>query len=187
MTTNPEPKAALSKRYPLSSVVIYNASTVLHYLIGTIGIMVGFAFSPTVALIFGIAYLIFAFAEMYIVMPFKVCPNCVYYQMADSLCISGLNLVSKKFAKQGHLKDFPVRAEGLFCFNNMYLAALGIPILAIGAALFLNYSLLLLVLFLTLIGLLVYRFFIIFPKIACLHCHAKYQCPQAGSMGVRER
>lgn len=187
MVSSQKPKTALFKRYPLSSVVIYNTSTVLHYLIGTIGIIVGFAFSLKAALIFGLSYLIFAFVEMYIVMPFTVCPNCIYYRMADSLCISGLNVVSKKFAKPGYLKDFPKRAEGPFCFNNMYLATLGIPILAIGVALFTNFSLLLLVLFLSLLLLLVYRFFIIFPKIACLHCHAKYQCPQADSMGVRDR
>jgi hypothetical protein len=34
--------------------------------------------------------------------------------------------------------------------------------------------------------LLLFRFFIIFPKIACIHCYAKYICPQAGQMGVRE-
>jgi hypothetical protein len=41
--------------------------------------------------------------------------------------------------------------------------------------------------FLALVALLLFRFFVIFPKIACLHCAAKYQCPQAGKMGVRER
>jgi hypothetical protein len=34
--------------------------------------------------------------------------------------------------------------------------------------------------------LLLFRFFVIFPKIACLHCRAKAVCPQAGAMGVRQ-
>ena len=29
------------------------------------------------------------------------------------------------------------------------------------------------------------RFFVIFPKIACIHYSAKLQCPQAEAMGVR--
>jgi len=52
-------------------------------------------------------------------------------------------------------------------------------------ALAINFSYLLLALFLAVLGLLIFRFFVIFPKIACLHCHAKFKCPQAGAMGVR--
>jgi hypothetical protein len=39
--------------------------------------------------------------------------------------------------------------------------------------------------FVVLVGLLLFRFFVIFPKLACLHCAAKFKCPQAGQMGVR--
>jgi hypothetical protein len=124
---------------------------------------------------------------MYIIMPLTVCPNCVYYKLDNSLCISGLNVVSKKIAKEGNPNNFVKRAEGLLCFNNMYIATLIIPMIAIIPALVMNFSILLLVIFLTLIALLVFRFFVIFTKIACLHCRAKYICPQAGQMGVRER
>ena len=123
---------------------------------------------------------------MYIIMPLTVCPNCVYYKIENALCISGLNVVSKKIAKEGNPKDFSRRAEGLLCFNNMYIAALIIPIISAVPALIVNYSISLLGIFLTLIALLIFRFFVIFPKIACLHCRAKYKCPQAGQMGVRE-
>jgi hypothetical protein len=68
----------------------------------------------------------------------------------------------------------------------MYIAALIIPIIAAVPALIVNFSIPLLVIFLALIALLVFRFFVIFTKIACLHCRAKYKCPQAGQMGVRE-
>jgi hypothetical protein len=51
-------------------------------------------------------------------------------------------------------------------------------------ALFLNFSITLLLIFLGVVGLLLFRFFIIFPRIACLHCSAKHRCPQAAAMGV---
>jgi hypothetical protein len=123
---------------------------------------------------------------MYVFMPLTVCPNCVYHRAKDSLCISGLNLLSKKIAMDGDLKDFPERAEGLLCPNNLYVASLVVPILAILPALFLNFSAALLLLFLGIVGLLLFRFFIIFPRIACLHCSAKFHCPQAAAMGVRD-
>jgi hypothetical protein len=52
-------------------------------------------------------------------------------------------------------------------------------------ALILNFSFLLLAIFLAVVGLLLFRFFVVFPKIACVHCSAKYKCPQAEAMGVR--
>lgn len=186
MLSEARPKAKLYTRYPLSSIMIYNGSTVIHYLLGGIGIIIGYNFSSWAGSISGALYLAFSFIEMYIIMPLTVCPNCVYYKIENSLCISGLNVVSKKIAKEGNPKNFAKRAEGILCFNNMYLAALIIPIIAIVPALIVNFSLPLLIIFLTLIALFVFRFFVLFTKIACLHCRAKYICPQAGQMGVRE-
>lgn len=186
MSSETESKAKLHTRYPLSSIMIYNGSTVAHYLLGGIGIIIGYNFSSWAGYLFGTLYLVFSFVEMYIVMPLTVCRNCVYYNIENSLCISGLNVVSKKIAKEGNLKNFDKRAEGLLCFNNMYMAALIIPIITIVPALILNFSIPLLVILLALIALLIFRFFVIFTKIACLHCRAKYICPQAGQMGVRE-
>ena len=119
-------------------------------------------------------------------MPLTVCPNCVYYKIEGALCISGLNVVSKRIAKEGKPEDFAKRAEGLFCFNNMYIATLMIPIIAAIPALGMNCFVPLLIIFISLISLLAFRFFVIFTKIACLHCRAKYKCPQAGQMGVHE-
>jgi hypothetical protein len=185
MQSNQIARAKLYVRYPLSSVLVYNGSTILHFLLGGIGIALGYSFSPWAGYTFGILYFVLSFAEMYVFMPLTVCPNCVYYRAKDSRCISGLNLLSKKIAKEGNPKDFPKRAVGLFCPNNLYLASLIVPMLAILPALFLNFSVILLITFLGLVGLLLFRFFIIFPKIACLHCSAKHQCPQAAAMGVR--
>jgi hypothetical protein len=174
-------RPVLYTRYPVMSVIIYNAITLLHFLLGGAGLMLGYPHWWGYFL--GAAYLVFAFTEMYYLMPLKVCPNCPYYRLKDSLCISGLNLVSRKIAGEGNIKAFSNRAKGLVCPNNLYIASLGIPILAIIPALALNFSWLELIVLLLLVGLLVFRFFVIFPKIACVHCRAQNVCPQAQSMG----
>lgn len=186
MVSSKRSKAQLHTRYPWSSVIIYNGTTIAHYILGGIGIMIGFSFSPWAGYVFGSLYLVFAFMEMYVIMPLTVCPSCAYYRLDNSLCVSGLNIVSRQVANKRDQKAFVKRAEGPFCFNNMYIAALVIPIIAIIAALIVEFSIPLLVILLSLVILLLFWFFVIFPKIACLHCAAKYQCPQAKSMGVRE-
>ncbi len=178
-------KAKLFSRYPLSSILIYNISTILHFLMGGAGIAVAYSFTGTPGFYSGLIYIVLAFADMYIYMPLVVCPNCVYYQADGSLCISALNVLSRKIAAKGALNNFSKRAEGLFCPNNFYMASLIIPILAILPALFMHYSHVLLIIFILITGLMVFRIFVIFPKIACLHCTAKFKCPQAESMGVR--
>jgi hypothetical protein len=178
-------KAKLYTRYPLSSILIYNGSTVLHFLLGGIGIALGYSFSSWAGYTFGAVYIVLAFAEMYVLMPLKVCPNCVYYKAQDSLCISGMNVISKRIAQAGDPKNLARRAEGLLCPNNLYMASLIVPIIAIIPALIVNFSIALLGTFAVLVGLLLFRFFVIFPKLACLHCAAKFKCPQAGQMGVR--
>lgn len=187
MESEKNTKAKLYSRYPWLSVFIYNGSTILHFLLGGAGVILGYSFSPWTGYTFGILYLVFSFVEMYGVMPIAVCPNCVYYRGKDWLCISGLNVISKKMAKEGDLKDFQRRAQGPFCPNNLYLASLIVPIVAMIPALIVNFSVVLFIIFLAVMGLLLFRFFIIFPKIACLHCRAKYECPQAEAMGVRNR
>ncbi len=182
--TEKKQKATLYTRYPLSSILIYNGTTILHFLLSGIGIIVGY--KSLISYLFGVLYLAFAFIEMYVMMPLTVCPNCAYYRLEDSLCISGLNVVSKRIAKKGDPKDFAKRGEGLLCNNNLYMVALIAPILAMIPALIMNFSVLLLILFLAVVGLLLFRFFVIFSKIACIHCYAKFKCPQAGQMGVRD-
>jgi len=174
-------KPDLYTKYPISSVIIYNGTTAAHYVLGGIGIILGYG--SWIGYSLGSLYLALSFLEMYIHMPMKVCCNCVYYRLDNSLCISGLNLVSRKMAKEGSVKDFSNRAKGPFCPNNLYIASLAFPILAVILALVLNFSLPVLAILLTLVGLLLFRFFVIFPKIACVHCRAQNICPQAQSMG----
>jgi hypothetical protein len=150
-------------------------------LLGGIGVFLGY--NSWIGYLFGSLYLAFSFAEMYIHMPLKVCPNCVYYKLDNSLCISGMNIISRKIAKEGNIKNFPNRAKGVFSPNNLYIASLIIPIIAIIPALILNFSIPVLVILLVVLGLLLFRFFVIFTKIACVHCRAKNICPQAQKMG----
>jgi hypothetical protein len=187
MSSKEGAKAEIYTRYPLSSLLIYNVVTILHFLLGGIGIILGYSFSSWPAYIFGSAYLVFAFVQMYVIMPLTVCPNCEYYRLENSLCPSGLNVMSRQIAKEGHPEDFPKRAQGLFCHNNLYMAALFIPVIAMIPALILNFSFLLLAIFLVVVGLLLFRFFVIFGRVACLHCSAKYECPNAERSGVRAR
>ena len=181
----PTNKVQVYSRYPLSSILIYNGTTIAHYLLGGIGIILGY--NSLVGYILGSLYLVFSFSEMYVHMPLKVCPNCVYYKLDNSICISGLNVVSRKVAKEGNVKNFPSRAEGLFCPNNLYIASLVLPIIAMIPALILNFSFSVLVILLIVVGLLLFRFFVVFARVACLHCRAKNVCPQAEAMGVRNR
>jgi hypothetical protein len=181
------PKAKLYRRYPLANILIYNGSTVLHFVLGGVGIILGYGLWKDLAYLGGILYLVFAFGEMYVLMPLVVCPNCVYYRLEEGVCISGLNVVSRKVARAGIIEDFARRAEGVLSPNNLYVASLLLPVAVIVPALIINFSWGLLGIWMIIIALLIFRFFVIFPKLACIHCQAKYKCPQAGKMGVRDQ
>ncbi len=168
--------------YPLSNVIIYNITTLIHFLLGAGGIIIGYR--SWTGYVFGTLYLLFAFTQMYVLMPLSVCPNCVYYKMDNSRCTTGLNLVSKKIALEGNVKDFPDRAKGLLCHNNLYMAALFLPIIAMIPALIMDFSFIVLAILIAVIGLLLFRFLVIFQRIACVHCAAKKECPNAQSMGL---
>ena len=182
MTSKSVAKPELYSVYPVTSLLIYNGVTVLHYLAGGLGLVLGYG--ALVGGLLGAAYLFFAFGQMYIWMPLKVCPNCVYYHLEGSRCISGLNLVARKMAGPGVVKNFASRAEGLLCPNNLYLASFILPLVLILPALVLSFGLLLLGIWLTLVGLLLVRMFVIFRKVACAHCRAKNICPNAQAMGL---
>jgi hypothetical protein len=171
----------------LASILLYHGTTVLHFLLGAAGLRVGYAFSGWIGHSLSFFYLAFAFSSMYLLLPLKVCPHCAYYRLKNSRCISALNLLSRKMVKEGKLEDFPKRSLGWACPNNLYLASLVFPIVAMVPVLIIQPSTLVWVIFASLISLLAFRFLIIFPVLACLHCCAKYMCPQAKSMGVRDR
>jgi hypothetical protein len=167
----------------LSSIALYEGITIAHFVLGGIGIMRGYGFS-WLGYFFGALYLAFAFVQMYVIMPRRVCPNCVYYGMKNAVCVSGLNLLSRRVARKGKLKDFASRGRGPFCHNNLYMAALIMPVAAIVPALVLNFSPGLLAILIVLVALLLVRIFVVFKKVACVHCAAKKECPNAKAMGL---
>ena len=74
MKSKKKKKAKLYTRYPLSSILIYNGSTILHFLLGGFGIILGYNFSSWAGYTFGCLYLVFAFLEMYVLMPLSALP-----------------------------------------------------------------------------------------------------------------
>jgi len=178
-------KVKVFARYPISSVFIYNITTIFHYLLGGLGIIFGYNFLR-IGYPAGIVYIVFAFVQMYVLMPLLVCPHCVYFRMDKGLCVSGMNIFSRKITGPGNLEDFPNRAKGILSHNKLYMAAKIFPILAMIPALIINFSFVLLVVFLAVLGLMVFRIFVLFPKVACIHCAAKKNCPNAQSMGLSD-
>ena len=175
----------LYSRYPKWSVAFYDGSTVSHYGLGAAGIYLAYGLGWP-AYLFGSLYLVFALIQMYVLMPLMVCPNCVYYRLEGSLCPSGMNVVSRRFARQGNLERFGDRARGVLCHNNLYMAALFIPVVAIIPGLVISFSVVALVMLLGVVALLVFRMLVLFPKVSCLHCRAKRACPNAQSMGLAD-
>lgn len=179
-------KAALYIRYPWSSILVYNGVTFLHFLLGGVGIVYGYNAS-SLAYGLGILYLLLAFGQMYLIMPLRVCPNCVYSRLENARCTSGLNLIARRITKPGDPARFSARASGLLCHNNLYLASLIVPVVVLLPALVANFTALLLAMWAAVVGLLMFRFFVIFSMMACLHCKAKFDCPNAEFSGVREK
>jgi hypothetical protein len=173
----------LYKSYPRSSVALYNLNTGAHFALGGLGLVLGYGWSAY-AWMAGIIYLVVAFGQMYIMMPMVVCPNCVYYKDKFGTCVSGMNKVSRRIAKEGDPKDFPKRAGGPLSHNKFYMGSLIFPIFAILPALYLNFSLEILLIWAAVLGLMLFRVFVVFKKVACVHCMAKKRCPNAQAMGL---
>ena len=108
----------------------------------------------------------------------------MYYRLEDGTCVSGLNRVSRRIAHEGDLNDFAKRAGGPLSHNKFYMGSLIFPLVAIPPALFLNFSLLLLGIWLAVLALMLFRFFVVFKRVACVRCMAKGRCPNARAMGL---
>jgi len=172
----------LYTRYPVWSVALYDGLTSGHFLLG--GVALFFAYPLPIGLPLSVAYVLFAFVEMFVLMPLVVCPSCVYYRLEGSLCISGMNRWSRRIARPRDASRFGERAIGLLCANNLYLTALAFPIVAVIPGLAVSFSWWVLAALLALIALLVFRFLVVFTHVACVHCRAKNVCPNARSMGL---
>jgi hypothetical protein len=176
--------SATYTRYPTWAVALYDGLTVLHFLLG--GLVLWIAYPRPFGFVLGLGYTVFAFFEMFVLMPLTVCPACVYYRIEGSLCVSGLNRWSRLIAAQRDSSRFRERAKGVFCSNNLYLVALGFPIVAAIPGAVLPFDPVALAIVLALAALLAFRFFVVFPRVACVHCRAKHVCPNARSMGLAD-
>ena len=181
----PLAKFELYSRYSEWSVALYDATTVGHYGLGAAGIYLAYGLGWPADL-FGSLYLAFALAQMYVLMPLMVCPNCVYCRLEGLPCPSGMDVVSRRFARQGDLERFGDCSKGVFCHNNLYMAALFIPVPAIIPRLVIAFSVAALAMLLGVVALLAFRMFVLFPKISCRHCRAKRNCSNAQSMGIAD-
>ena len=180
-------KVKLYNRYPISSILVYNGTTLFHFLIGGLILSYSSRFFGVFGTVLGLLYISVSLFEMYILIPLQVCRNCVYFKLENGLCISGLNVLAQRIATEGSSSNFAERAKGLFCPNNLYIVSLVIPILCGIPILITAFSSTLLILEISLFILLATRFLYIIPRIACVHCLSKFICPQAGKMGVREK
>ena len=176
--------AAVYRVYPLSSVVLYNGVTLLHFGLATAGLAVAYSAWPLLGWTLAGVYLAFALGQMYVMMPLVVCPGCAYRAMDGARCVSALNLVSRRLAKARPPDEFGGRAEGVLCHNNLYMAALIAPLAMILPGVILNFSILGLGMLLVVAALLAFRYFVVFKRTACPHCAAKGRCPNAKSMGI---
>jgi hypothetical protein len=171
--------------YPLSSILTYNGVTVAHFLLASYGLYLGYG-QGMIGTVIALVYGVFAFGQMYVIMPLRVCPNCSYFRLKDGRCVSALNLLSRRIAKPGNPQHFARRAKGILCHNNLYMAALILPVPLLVIGLILDFSLALLLIAAAVTGLLLVRFFVLFPKVACGHCAARQKCPNAAMMGLSE-
>lgn len=176
--------AKVYARYPLANIAIYNGITFAHYGLSVAGIVLGYARWPALGWTTGLVYLVFAFGQMYILMPLTVCPSCVYRRLEGARCVSAMNLVSARMTPLADEGDFGRRAEGALCHNHLYMASLVAPLVIIPPALVLAFSWTVLALFLAVAALLALRLFVVFPRVACGVCVAKGHCPNAKAMGI---
>ena len=129
LTRDPAAGASVYRIYPLASVLLYNGVTLAHFGLGMVGILVGFRTWPMLAWILAVAYLLFALTQIYVVMPLKVCPACAYRRMEGARCVSALNVISARLTAPRDPDRFSQRARGPLCHNNLYMAALVVPLL----------------------------------------------------------
>jgi hypothetical protein len=170
--------------YPLANIAVYNGVTLAHYGLGASGLLLGYARWPMLSWTAGMVYLVFALGQMYVLMPLMVCPSCAYRRIDGARCISAMNLVSARIAPLADPDDFPKRARGALCHNNLYMASLIAPLVLLLPALVIAFSWALLTIFLALLAIFALRLFVVFPYVACGHCAAKGRCPNAKAMGI---
>ena len=106
-----------------------NGLTVVHYLVGGAAILAAYRDYPIVGWPLGMAYLVFAMVQLYVLMPQVVCPGCVYRTIRDGRCPSGLNLISARLAPPAaSAVEFGQRTHGALCQSSLCLWSWLLPV-----------------------------------------------------------
>jgi hypothetical protein len=180
-TGQDEPGAAEARafrRYPLWRVLCLNGLTVLDYVVGCAAILLAYRSYPIVGLPVGLAYLVFAVVQLYVLMPLVVCPGCVYRTVVNGRCPSGLNLISARLCPPSpNALEFRERAHGALCQNSLCLWSLVLPVPLALPGVILSFSWLAVVLTATVAVLAVLRLSKVGRRAVCAHCLARRWCP----------
>lgn len=175
----PQPQAArLRRRFPLWQVGALNGLTIAQYLVGCAAIVLAYRRFPIVGLPVGLAYLVYAVTQRYVLMPLTVCPGCVYRAVRDGRCPSGLNVVSALLCERpATAGEFQQRNRGALCSSRLAQASwlAPLPLVVPGLVLFFSATAALLaalVAVLALLRLLVVR------RAVCPRCLARRWCPE---------
>ncbi len=167
------------RRYPLWRVLGLNGLFVAHYVVGCGAILLAYRGSPIIGWPIGVAYLVFAVVQLYVLKPLVVCPGCVYRSVRGGRCASGLNLISARLcAPSPGATGFKERSHGVGCESRLcwWSLALPVPLALPGLALSFSWRALLLVA--AVAGLTVLRSAVVRPA-TCPHCLARRWCPVA--------
>ncbi len=168
----------LLRRYPLWRVLCLNGLTVVHYVIGCVAVLVAYRSYPLLGWPIGLAYLVFALVQFYLLMPLVVCPGCVYRTVRDGRCARGLNLVSVRLCpSSASLTGFRERSHGALCQSNLSMWAWVLPVPLALPGVCASFSWLALTLTAAVSVLTILRLAVTRRRAACLRCLARRWCP----------
>jgi hypothetical protein len=170
------------RRYPLWRVVALNGLTVVHYLVGGGAILAAYRDYPIVGWPLGVAYLVFAMVQLYVLMPQVVCPGCVYRTIRDGRCPSGLNLISARLAPPAaSAVEFGQRTHGALCQSSLCLWSWLLPVPLALPGLVVSFSWTAASLTAVVAALAVARLTIVARVAVCPHCLARRWCAEASA------
>ena len=166
------------RRYPLWRVLCLNGLTVGHYFLGCGAILVAYRSYPLVGWPLGLAYLVFAVVQLYVLMPLVVCPGCVYRSVRDGRCPSGLNLISARLCPpSASAIEFRERTHGTLCQSSLCLWSWVLPVPLALPGLAVSFSWLAATLTAIVTALTVIRLALVTKRAVCSHCLARRWCP----------
>ena len=155
-----------------------NALTLGHYVVGCAAVLAAYRSYPVLGWPIGLAYLVFAVVQFYVLMPVIVCPGCVYRTMRGGRCASGLNLLSARLCPPSPPPGgFAERGSGAVCQNSLCLWSWILPVPLAVPGLVLSFSWLALALTATVAAFAAARLIVVERLAVCPHCLARRWCP----------